>query len=104
MPPARLNEYVCFSDESCTTSHAYMIIGGVLCSHSHEAAIARDIDRIHPGRPDHWAYEWKSVRDANLGRYRKFIDLFFEWNREHSFDFRCLVVECAKLDHATFNE
>jgi hypothetical protein len=38
-----------------------------------------------------------------MARYERFIDLFFEYNKEHHVDFRCVVFDCNAMDHPTFN-
>lgn len=97
-------EYVSFSDESCVTAHDYMIIGGVLCRDDCASELIRKLSDIHPTKPDHWAYEWKNIRERNVDRYRAFVDLFFEYNKAHRLDFACLVVDCRGLDHDKFND
>jgi hypothetical protein len=97
-------EYISFSDESCITAHDYMIIGGVLCRDDCAQEIVARLSKIHPTKPDHWAYEWKNIREKNADRYHRFVELFFEYNREHCLDFACLVIDCRNLDHKRFND
>lgn len=75
-----------------------------MCTRSFARHIVRDLDALHPQRPEHWCYEWKNVRTNNFERYKKFIDLFFEYNSSHHIDFRCIVIDCSNLDHASFND
>jgi hypothetical protein len=98
------HDYVSFSDESCTSDHDYMIIGGVLCAHHCYDQIIADLRTLPRTRQDHWDYEWKNIRERNLSKYEDFVDLFFSYNREHCLDFACLVIECGLLDHGTFND
>lgn len=81
-----------------------MLVGGVLCAADAEAMICSDLDALLPGRPAHWSYEWKHIRETNSERYADFVDLFFRYNKEHILDFRCVVLECAKFDHRTYND
>jgi hypothetical protein len=104
MSESPFGDFVSYSDESCITGHKFMVIGGVLCRDDTAKSLLRELDSIHPNRPGHWSYEWKYIRPTNLQRYERFIDLFFEYNKEHKIDFSCVVIECAELDHATFNE
>jgi Protein of unknown function (DUF3800) len=81
-----------------------MVIGGVLCAHHCIDDLISDLRRLPRTKRDHWDYEWKNIRDNNLTKYESFVDLFFEYNRDHRLDFACLIIECALLDHASFNE
>lgn len=98
-----MHQYVTFSDEACTSGHDFMVIGGIMCSEDCAARMLRQIDIIHPGRPDHWTYEWKYLRKSNMQRYRDFVNLFFEFNKEHLVDFRCAVFDCREFRHKHFN-
>lgn len=104
MRPLYLNKYHAFSDETCVTAHRYMVIGGVVCTPNIAKSIISDLEKLHPSRPVHWAYEWKNVREANLKRYFAFLDLFFDYNSSHHIDFRCIVIDCEGLDHGSFND
>src|SRR3974390_2348457 len=99
-----MHEYVSFSDESCTSGHDFMVIGGVLCRDDCADQMLLDLKRLHPPRPADWYYEWKYIRTGNLSRYEDFVHLFFDYNREHRIDFSCVVIKCADIDHALHND
>lgn len=81
-----------------------MIIGGVLSADHSIENIIGDLRQLPRSKADHWDYEWKNIREGNLSKYEDFVDLFFEHNRSHRLDFSCVVIQCDRLDHASFNE
>ena len=80
-----------YVDESSQTKHRYLVLGGLLVSHSsHATAFETDIaaarDHTIPttkqdGRPK--VIKWEKASAYNLEGYKKVIDAYFSFPQRH---------------------
>jgi hypothetical protein len=98
-----MNKVYIYCDESCQDNHNYMLLGGVAIKSSLVSIFESDMDKIRKQTNMHKELKWSKLTNQKYIEYRRFVDLFFEWNKSNKLFFHCIIFDNTKINHRQFS-
>lgn len=80
-----------------------MAIGGVAIEASLAKEFEMEIEKLRHETNMHKELKWSRVTKQKFEEYKRFVDLFFEWNKTSKLYFHCLIIDNTRIDHRLFS-
>lgn len=79
----------------------YMILGGLWLPNAERKKVKKEINRLREKHNVFGEFKWTKVCPSRIDFFLELVDYFF---LNDKLRFRCIVVDCTKIDDAYFND